>query len=42
MKEKLMNNLGLKILSLGLAIFAWFMVINVVNPLVVDSEEFPV
>ncbi len=42
MKEKLMNNLGLKILSLGLAIFAWFMVINVVNPLVVDSEEVPV
>lgn len=42
MKEKLTNNLGLKFLSLGLAIFAWFMVVNVVNPLVVDSEEVPV
>lgn len=42
MKEKLTNNLGLKILSIGLAIFAWFMVVNVVNPLVVDSEEVPV
>ena len=42
MKEKLTNNLGLKFLSIGLAIFAWFMVVNVVNPLVVDSEEVPV
>ena len=42
MKEKLTNNLGLKILSIGLAIFAWFMVVNVVNPLVVDTEEVPV
>lgn len=39
MKEKLTNNLGLKLLSLCLAIVAWFMVVNVVNPLVVDSEE---
>ena len=42
MKEKLTNNLGLKFLSITLAIFAWFMVVNVVNPLVVDSEEVPV
>lgn len=42
MKEKLTNNLGLKFLSIALAIFAWFMVVNVVNPLVVDSEEVPV
>lgn len=42
MKEKLTNNLGLKFLSITLAIFAWFMVVNVVNPLVVASEEVPV
>ena len=42
MKRKLTNNLGLKLLSIGLAIAAWLMVVNVVNPLVVDSEEVPV
>ncbi len=36
MKRKLTNNLGLKLLSIGLAIAAWLMVVNVVNPLVVD------
>ena len=42
MKEKLTNNLGLKVLSLALAIFAWFMVVDVVNPLVESSLEVPV
>ena len=42
MKEKLTNNLGLKLLSVGLAVFAWFMVVNVVNPLVEASAEVPV
>jgi len=42
MKEKLTNNLGLKALSIALAIFAWFMVVDVVNPLVESSVEVPV
>lgn len=42
MKEKLTNNLGLKALSLALAIVAWFMVVDVVNPLVESSVEVPV
>ena len=42
MKEKLTNNLGLKLLSVGLAVFAWFMVVNVVKPLVEASAEVPV
>lgn len=42
MREKLTNNLGLKALSVALAIFAWFMVVDVVNPLVETSLEVPV
>lgn len=42
MREKLTNNLGLKALSIALAIFAWFMVANVVNPLVESTVEVPV
>lgn len=42
MKEKITNNLGLKLISIALAIFAWFMVVNVVNPLVETSVEVPV
>ncbi len=42
MKEKLTNNLGLKALSVALAIFAWFMVVDVVNPLVESSVEVPI
>ena len=32
MKEKLINNLGLKILSCFLAFFVWLVVVNVSNP----------
>lgn len=32
MKKKLMNNLGLKITAVVLAIIAWFLVMNVANP----------
>ena len=42
MRKKLTNNLGLKALSMALAIFAWFMVVDVVNPLVETSLEVPV
>ena len=41
MKEKLINNLGLKILSLFLAFFVWLVVMNVSNPLVGGSREVP-
>ena len=42
MKEKLTNNLGLKFLSIALAIIGWFMVVDVVNPLVESTVEVPV
>ncbi|MDO4267760.1 MAG: CdaR family protein [Eubacteriales bacterium] len=41
MKEKLINNLGLKILSIFLAFFVWLVVMNVSNPLTDDSKEVP-
>ena len=37
MKEKLTNNLSLKILSLIVAILVWLLVINVDNPIVTRS-----
>lgn len=42
MKEKLTNNLGLKIMSVVLAVFMWLIMVNVSNPLVEDSQEVPV
>lgn len=39
MKEKLINNLGLKILSIFLAFFVWLVVVNVSNPEVNRSKE---
>ncbi|MCD8082077.1 MAG: hypothetical protein LUE86_00790 [Clostridiales bacterium] len=39
MKEKLLNNLGLKILSIFLAFFVWLVVVNVSNPVVTGSKE---
>ena len=39
MKERLINNLGLKILSLFLAFFVWLLVVNVSNPEVTSSKE---
>lgn len=41
MKEKLINNLGLKILSCFLAFFMWLIVVNVSNPEVTGSKEVP-
>ena len=42
MKERLTNNLGLKIMSVVLAVFMWLIMVNVSNPLVTDSQEVPV
>ena len=39
MKEKLINNLGLKILSCFLAFFVWLVVVNVSNPEVTGSKR---
>ncbi len=41
MKEKLTNNLGLKILSVFLAFFVWLAVVNISNPEVTGSREVP-
>ncbi len=42
MKEKLLNNPGLKALSVILAVLTWLVVVNVSNPLVTDSRELQV
>ncbi len=42
MKERLTNNLGLKIISVVLAIFTWLIMVNVSNPLIQDTREVPV
>ena len=39
MKEKLTNNLGLKILSVFLAFFVWLAVVNISNPEITGSRE---
>jgi len=39
MKERLINNLGLKLISLFLAFFVWLSVVNVSNPEVSRSQE---
>ncbi len=41
MKEKLINNLGLKILSCFLAFCMWLVVVNVSNPEMTGSKEVP-
>lgn len=41
MKEKLANNLGLKILSVFLAFFVWLAVVNISNPEVTKYQEVP-
>lgn len=41
MKERLLNNLGLKILSVFLAFFVWLVVVNVSNPEVTRTKEVP-
>lgn len=39
MKEKLTNNLWLKLLSVGLAFLLWLVVINISNPVVTRTKE---
>ena len=39
MKERLINNLGLKVLSVFLAFIIWLVVVNVSNPLVNRRRE---
>lgn len=42
MKEKLTHNLGLKILSVVLAIFTWLIMVNVSNPMMTVTQTIPV
>lgn len=42
MKEKLTNNLGLKLLSIGAAFFVWLVVVNISNPVITKTMEIPV
>lgn len=42
MKEKLTNNLGLKLISLFCAFFVWLAVVNIANPWMTDYREVPV
>ncbi len=42
MKEKLLNNLGLKVASLVLACAVWMAVVNISNPVIDDSQLVPV
>ena len=37
MKERLTHNLGLKILSIVLAAFTWFLIMNVADPVVTST-----
>lgn len=38
MKEKLLNNLGLKVASLVLAFAVWMAIVNISNPIIDDSQ----
>ena len=42
MKERLTKNLGLKMISLFCAFFVWLSVVNVANPVKIDTKEVPV
>ncbi len=42
LKRMLTNNLGLKILSVVLAVFTWLIMVNVSNPLVTVTQTVPV
>lgn len=42
MKEKLLNNLGLKVASLVLAFIVWMAVVNISNPVIDDSQTVAV
>ncbi len=39
MKEKLLNNFGLKVASLALAFAVWMAVVNISNPVIDDSQQ---
>ena len=41
MKEKLLNNLGLKVVSLVLAFVIWMAIVNISNP-VVSGQPFTI
>lgn len=42
MKEKLLNNLGLKVASLVLAFAVWMAIVNISNPIIDDSQSVTV
>lgn len=42
MKEKLTNNLALKVLAIFMSFFVWLIVVNVSNPVKTRSQEIPV
>lgn len=42
MKEKLLNNFGLKVASLVLAFAVWMAIVNISNPVIDDSQTVPV
>ena len=42
MKEKLTNNLAIKLIALFCAFFVWLAVVNVANPIKVSTMEVPV
>lgn len=42
MKEKLLNNLGLKVVSLVLAFIVWMAVVNISNPVIDDTQTVTV
>lgn len=42
MKEKLLNNFGLKAASLVVALIVWMAVVNISNPIIDDSQTVPV
>ena len=42
MKEKLTNNLAIKLIALFCAVLVWLAVVNVANPIKVSTREVPV
>ena len=42
LKRMLTNNLGLKILSVVLALFTWLIMVNVSNPMMTVTHTIPV
>ena len=42
LKQKLTHNLGLKILSVILAVFTWLIMVNVSNPLMTVTQTVPI